>query len=171
MRKMALCFVALTFGLAIHAQQKDQRENAADKHCEMMKRGDQKMGFSQEKTTHHFLLYKDGGAIDVAVNDAADAKSRAQIRAHLSHIAGMFSAGNFEAPMFIHGTVPPGVATMTELHDQIEYRYKETAEGAEVRISTRNAQALDAVHAFLLFQIADHGTGDSPAIAEPAVEK
>jgi len=29
------------------------------------------MGFSHEKTTHHFQLYKDGGAIQVTVNDPA----------------------------------------------------------------------------------------------------
>src|ERR1700690_1355043 len=138
MRNIAICIIALAFGLAVQAQEKDPQQPAADKHCEMMKRGDQKMGFSQEKTTHHFSLYKDGGAIDVAVNDAADGESLAQIRTHLSHIAGMFSAGDFEAPMFIHGTSPPGVATMTKLHDQIEYRYRETAAGAAVRITTGN---------------------------------
>jgi hypothetical protein len=168
MRNIAICIVVLVLGVAVQAQQKDPQQAAADKHCEMMKRGDQKMGFSQEKTTHHFLLYKDGGAIDVAVTDAADTESRAQIRAHLAHIAGMFSAGNFEAPMFIHDTIPPGVATMTRLHDQIEYRYEETPEGARIRIRTQNAPAVDAIHAFLLFQIADHRTGDSPVVAEEA---
>ncbi|MGA8143235.1 MAG: hypothetical protein WB987_05030 [Candidatus Acidiferrales bacterium] len=168
MRKAALCLVALVFAAAVHAQQKEAAQDAGDKHCEMMKRGEHEMGFSQEKTTHHFLLYKDGGAIDVAANGSGDAQSREQVRAHLAHIAEMFAAGNFEAPMFIHDTIPPGVATMTKLHDQISYRYEETAMGARVRITTKSEPALDAVHAFLLFQMADHRTGDSPAIAEPA---
>ena len=43
-----------------------------DQHAQMNQRGGQVMGFDQEKTTHHFYLYSDGGAIDVAVNDAAD---------------------------------------------------------------------------------------------------
>ena len=36
------------------------------------------MGFDQQRTAHHFLLFKDGGAIDVSVKDAGDgcAKSR-----------------------------------------------------------------------------------------------
>jgi len=45
------------------------------------------MGFDQDKTTHHFSLYTDGGAIEVSVNDPADVKNRDAIRAHLPHIA------------------------------------------------------------------------------------
>ena len=32
-------------------------------------RGAMVMGFDQARTTHHFLLFNDGGAIDVSVND------------------------------------------------------------------------------------------------------
>ena len=35
-------------------------------------RGDKVMGFSHEKTTHHFRLYKDGGAIEVEANSRDD---------------------------------------------------------------------------------------------------
>ena len=35
-------------------------------------RGDEAMGFSHEKTTHHFYLFKDGGSIEIASNDPAD---------------------------------------------------------------------------------------------------
>jgi hypothetical protein len=122
------------------------------------------MGFSQEKTTHHFLLFKDGGAIDVGANDPKDTASRDEIRQHLSHIAKMFSEGNFDTPMFIHGRTPPGVPIMKQLRDQIHYEYKETSRGARVRIRTANAQALEAVHSFLRFQIADHQTGDSGVV-------
>ena len=55
---------------------------------------------------------------------------------------------------------------MTKLHDQIDYQVQETESGAKVRIRTANAQALDAIHAFLLFQITDHQTGDSPDISQ-----
>jgi len=136
------------------------------KHGEMVKRGDQAMGFSQATTTHHFYLAKDGGAIDVAANDAKDAASREQIRQHLTHIAHLFAEGHFDAPMFIHAATPPGVATMTRLHEQIHYEFQQTEAGARVRITTANPQALDAIHAFLLFQIVDHQSGDSAAIAE-----
>jgi len=35
-----------------------------------------------------------------------------------------------------------------------------------VRISSTSLEGIDAIHAFLLFQIIDHGTGDSPAIQD-----
>lgn len=129
------------------------------------------MGFSQEKTTHHFLQFKDGGAIDVATNDPKDTESRDEIRQHLSHIAKMFSDGNFDMPMFIHGKTPPGVPTMKELHAQIHYEYQETSRGARVRIRTANAQALEAVHSFLRFQIEDHQTGDPGNVTDEAQNK
>jgi hypothetical protein len=46
-------------------------------------RGDQGMGFSHEKTTHHFHLLADGGAIEIQSNEPADAASQAAIRQHL----------------------------------------------------------------------------------------
>lgn len=141
-------------------------QNQSEQHCDMMKRGEQAMGFSQEKTTHHFYLAKDGGVIDVAANDPKDAASLDQIRQHLAHIAHLFADGNFDAPMFIHGTTPPGVTTMAKLHDQIHYEFQQTEVGGRVRITTANSQALDAIHAFLLFQIVDHQTGDSATIAD-----
>ena len=150
-----------------HAAQQEQSQQ----HCEMMKRGDQAMGFSQDRTTHHFYLEKDGGTIDVSVKDPKDAESREAIRQHLSHIAGLFASGNFDAPMFIHGTTPPGVSTLKRLHEQIRYEYQQTESGGRVRIGTANPQALDAIHAFLLFQIVDHETGDSPAIQGGADKK
>ena len=76
----------------------------------------------------------------------------------------MFAAGNFNAPMLIHDTTPPGVTTMTRLKAEIRYEYSETERGASIRLLTRNAQTLDAIHAFLLFQIIEHRTADSPAI-------
>jgi hypothetical protein len=114
---------------------------AAQRHCEMMKRGEQGMGFSQQTTTHHFRLLADGGAIEIETNDQKDTGTRDQIRQHLSHVAKMFSDGNFEIPMFIHGKTPPGVPTMSELRDQIHYDFEPTDSGGRVRIHTSNARA------------------------------
>jgi hypothetical protein len=85
---------------------------------------------------------------------------------HLGHIATMFSAGNFNAPMLIHDTNPPGVATMTRFKEDVRYLYSSFDRGARIRIFTGNSATTDAVHAFLLFQIIDHQTGDSPAIVD-----
>ena len=41
-------------------------------HRDMLTRGAQAMGFDQERTVHHFLLYEDGGAIDVTVKETSD---------------------------------------------------------------------------------------------------
>jgi hypothetical protein len=124
-------------------------------------RGAHAMGFDQDKTTHHFLLYTDGGAIDVGVKEASDTANRDAIRMHLPHIAMLFGQGRFDLPHFIHATDVPGTAAMTRLKDRIAYRYRETPEGGRVDIVTSDAEALEAIHAFLRFQIADHKTGDS----------
>jgi hypothetical protein len=130
-------------------------------HDAVDRRGDHVMGFSHEKTTHHFHIFSDGGAIEVTANDSKDAVSRDQIRMHLSHIARMFAAGDFDAPMLIHDRVPPGVPTLRRLKAVVTYRYEDIESGGRVRIVTRNPEALAAVHEFLKFQIDDHHTGDS----------
>ena len=162
--------VALTTGFVISAQQEKQPEHAMTQQQmdEMNKRGDQAMGFDHLKTTHHFTLAKDGGAIEVQANDAADTSSRDQIRMHLSHISMMFSEGNFKIPMLVHAENPPGTETMSRLRAEIQYDYKETERGGLVRISTNNPDALAAVHEFLRYQIKEHMTGDSLEIkAQP----
>src|SRR5512137_269646 len=42
----------------------------------MNARGDRAMGFSHDKTTHHFVLLPDGGAIELTANDGRDTLSR-----------------------------------------------------------------------------------------------
>ena len=132
----------------------------ADHHSGVDSRGDQAMGFTHEKTTHHFLLSKDGGIIQVEANDSKDIENRDQIREHLAHVTVMFAAGNFEAPMFIHDQVPPGVPVMKRLKDEITFAFETMANGGRVRISSKNPEAVKALHEFLRFQITDHKTGD-----------
>ena len=136
-----------------------------DQHTEMNSRGDHVMGFSHEKTTHHFRLFADGGSIEVSANDAQDTATRDQIQMHLSHIAQMFAAGNFQAPMLIHDQVPPGVPTLQRLKAAVSYRFEKTDKGGRVRIVTMNPEALNALYEFLRFQISDHQTGDPTSVA------
>ena len=128
-------------------------------------RGERVMGFSHDKTTHHFRLYPDGGAIEVEANDPKDMESRDQIQMHLSHIARMFADGNFQAPVLIHDQTPPGVPVLQRLKQRISYRFEKTERGGRVRIQTKDPAALPALHEFLRFQIAEHHTGDSPAVS------
>src|SRR6266567_3643991 len=125
------------------------------------RRGDHVMGFDHEKTLHHFRLTKTGGSIEAEAKDAADAESREQIRMHFVHIAKMFSEGDFEAPMLIHETVPPGVPEMKKRRGAIRYEVKETPRGGRIVITTKDSRTLAAIHDFLRFQIHDHRTGDS----------
>ena len=82
------------------------------------------MGFDQERTTHHFFLYDDGGAVDVSVKDTGDTKNREAIRSHLPHIATMFGAGNFDAPMLVHDSAHvPGTKVMAARKAWIRYQY------------------------------------------------
>ena len=148
-----LLAAALLAGCALYAQN--------EHHTAVNQRGDHVMGFSHEKTTHHFRLYSDGGAIEVEANDPKDTQSRDQIQMHLGHIAKMFAAGDFNAPMLIHDRVPPGVPVMQEHKADIKYEFSKTERGGKVRITTKDPAALNAVHEFLRFQIADHQTGDS----------
>jgi TusA-related sulfurtransferase len=111
-------------------------------------------------TTHHFKLLPDGGSIEVEADDPHDHSSREAVQQHLQHIAKVFSAGDFDLPMFIHATHPPGVAAMKRLRKKIEYKETATPKGAQVRITTADPQAVTAIHDFLRFQIKDHNTGD-----------
>jgi len=157
----AVPFCVLAF---ISIAQQPSMPNQSTRQNAVPERGDHVMGFSHDATTHHFHLLKDGGEIVVTANDPMDKTSIKEIWTHLNHIVGMFSNGNLDAPMLIHGTNPPGVATMTRLKSDIRYSVSEVPNGAMIRIKTSNPETTDAVHAFLLFQIVDHKTGDAPTI-------
>jgi hypothetical protein len=157
---LAFIFASLLFG---------QQQQSADHQTGVNGRGEHVMGFSHDKTTHHFRLFADGGVIEVTANDLKDTESRDQIRMHLSHIARMFVEGNFQAPMLIHDRVPPGVPTLQRLKAQVSYSYEDIDGGGKVRIMSKNEEALSAVHDFLKFQIEDHQTGDSKEITKETV--
>lgn len=53
---------------------------------------------------------------------------------------------------------------MKRLKGEITYVSEITLKGARVRIRTENTEALQAIHEFLRFQIADHRTKDSTQV-------
>lgn len=163
------CLVLLLIAFSVTAcnQAADHSQMNHDSHLKKVnEQGDKTMGFSHEKTTHHFRLFADGGAIEVAANSSQDTESRDQIRKHLGHIAQMFSGGNFDAPMLTHGKVPPGVPVLQRLKGEVNYAFAEIENGGRVRIKTNNPEALAAIHEFLRFQITDHQTGDTTEITK-----
>lgn len=141
----------IAMALAGSAAAQMQHDKAAMDH-----RGHQAMGWDQSKATHTFAASPDGGSIEVAANDPADAATVAAIRTHLQEIARSFKAGEFDKPMFIHAQTPPGVPDMTRLKAQITYKYEERPAGGKVTIASANADAVKAVHAFLEFQQKEH---------------
>jgi hypothetical protein len=166
MRTLGLLLLLVVWPLCGFGQSTQSESTQSSRQQGVAQRGDHVMGFSHDATAHHFRLLKDGGEIIVSANDPNDKSTIDAIQMHLGHIATMFSEGNFQAPMLIHDTNPPGVASMIRLKSQIRYEVSNVDRGAKVRIVSSSPDAIDAVHAFLLFQIIDHHTGDPPSIAE-----
>jgi len=159
----AMVLVTILLTLNSNARQStDHRDHQteAQRHDGVKERGDHAMGFSHEKTTHHFRLAVNGGVIEVVVNDPNDTASLDQIRMHLAHISKLFEEGNFNLPMLIHGEKPPGADVMIRLKSDISYEFESLERGARVRIAASNAEAIGAIHQFLRYQIRDHKTGD-----------
>jgi hypothetical protein len=165
MRLDSVAWILVLLGPGANAGEEDMHKHDAH-FAGVTERGDKGMGFSHEKTVHHFGLTRQGGFISAEASDAADAPTRDSIRRHFQHIAQAFASGDFNLPMFIHAKSPPGVATMKKRKAFIKYRFEETERGGRIAISTANPKALQAVHHFLRFQIEDHRTGDSVAVSE-----
>jgi hypothetical protein len=161
---IAVMLVSLSMVLAAPAQQGNHQQSP-EHDRQMIQHGEMAMGFSQTKTTHHFQLTKSGGAVEVQVNDPSDTPTRQHIRRHLQGTAQAFAQGDFSSPMITHGQIPPGVPEMQRLKGALSYKYVETDRGGKVVIRTGNADALQAVHKFLRFQIQEHHTGDPDEVS------
>ena len=162
LRTLAASVIAAGYAIAVAAQDHATCPMAASHaaHDQVDHRHDQATGVAHEKAVHHFLLAKDGGSIRLEATDPADVETRGRIRDHLQVVARAFAAGDFSLPRTIHDQVPPGAEVMKKRKSVIRYSYDPTEKGGVVRISTRDAKALEAVHEFLRFQIRDHGTDD-----------
>jgi hypothetical protein len=130
----------------------------------LKKRGAEAMGFDQDATTHHFKLAPSGGSIEVTVKNETDRAEMAAVRNHLREIAADFARGAFDKPFQTHGELPPGVREMQGSARKITYRYEDLPAGGAVRIVTNDPRALDAIYAFLRYQIIEHRTGDPTQI-------
>lgn len=125
----------------------------------MQQRGKVAMGVDQYSSFHRFEPAADGGRI-VLVRDSTDAAGVRAIRDHLKGIAQAFSAGDFQTPGFVHDQTVPGTRVMTAKKATIRYVFHPLPGGGEVRIVTRDAAAVSAVHDFLQFQRHEHRTGE-----------
>ena len=169
-RRIPAILIAVSVGGSVLLAQEKVSEPSCH-HAKVDERGDHVMGFDHAKASHHFLLSKSGGSIEASANDPEDAATVEAIRGHFAHIAGMFAEGNFDAPMLIHDRIPPGVPTMKRQKAMIEWKFEETPNGGRVRITTKDPEALAAIHEFLRFQIEDHRTGDPTEISDGTAHK
>ena len=125
----------------------------------LQQRGESAMGVNQYTSQHVFEPLADGGRI-VLQRKENDSVGEAAIRAHMREISTSFSNGDFAIPGFVHATTTvPGTAVMKRLKADISYTPRDLPNGAEVVISTRNPEAVSAIHDFLAFQRMDHRAG------------
>src|SRR5690348_11385596 len=107
----------------------------------LQQRGKAAMGVDQFTSWHHFDALPDGGRISLQ-RDSTDSAGVATIRAHLRHIAHAFARGDFALPGFVHARDVPGTRVMTAKRDAIHYEFHALAGGGEVRVSSRDPDAV-----------------------------
>ncbi|MFL5488676.1 MAG: hypothetical protein ACJ8AJ_09360 [Gemmatimonadaceae bacterium] len=125
----------------------------------LQQRGESAMGVNQYTSQHVFEPLPDGGRI-VLQRKESDTTGEETIRAHMRTIATSFANGDFAVPGFVHATSDvPGTGRMKELRAEIVYSARDLPRGGEVVISTKNPDAVAAIHEFLAFQRMDHRAG------------
>ncbi len=128
----------------------------------LQQRGKMAMGVDQYESQHQFDILPNGGRIALEMK-GDDSLSIAQIRAHLKLIEHAFQAGDFSTPEFVHMRSMPGTEVMSRNKARIVYSYADLPRGGEIRIATKDAESLAAIHEFMSAQRGDHkahGMGD-----------
>jgi hypothetical protein len=127
--------------------------------AKLQQRGESAMGVNQYTSQHIFEPLPDGGRV-VLQRKESDPNGEATIRAHMLTIAVAFSRGDFALPGFVHATSEvPGTEVMKRLRRDIVYSPRDLPGGGEVVISSKNPEAVAAIHEFLAFQRMDHRAG------------
>jgi hypothetical protein len=121
----------------------------------MQQRGKLAMGVDQYTSIHRFDDLADGGRIELQ-RDRDDSAGVDAIRDHLRDIAKAFATGDFSTPAFVHLREVPGTKVMIARSAHIRYRFTPLPRGGELRITTADPAARQAVHQFLAFQRGEH---------------
>jgi hypothetical protein len=144
-------------GHAAHAAHaaRGERAEGDSAYAAMQQRGKRAMGVDQYTSAHRFESLPDGGRVELqrAVDDSAGVTV---IRRHLRDVAASFAAGDFTTPGFVHARAVPGAAVMAARRRAITYEVRDLPRGGEIRIRTRDPEAVQAIHEFLAFQRRDH---------------
>ena len=155
--RRALLALALPIAACVRDDRGDTRGDSS--FAELQQRGETAMGVNQYSSQHVFEPLPDGGRIALQRKES-DSAGEAAIRAHMDTISKSFRQGDFTVPGFVHAaTDVPGTAAMMRLKAEITYTPRDLPGGAEVVISTRNPDAVTAIHEFLAFQRMDHRAG------------
>ena len=124
---------------------------------EVAVRGAHVMPFALEQTTHVFTKTTQGGVQQVIVKDKGNNEQIKLIREHLLKISHDFTQGDFSNPAKIHGESMPGLAELRKAKQgQIEIKYKDLADGAEITYSTKSPSLIKAIHQWFDAQLSDH---------------
>ena len=132
-------------------------EDTDNKLADVRERGEMVMGFDLEKTTHTFTETPDGGVQSVVVKDLKDIENLLKLREHLKEVAEKFSRGDFEDPETIHGENMGGVQELKTLYKEITISYKDIENGGEITYTTKNGEAIMAIHHWFEAQLSEHG--------------
>ena len=153
--------VAAATAVPAAAQQHGHRPLPDSAFGALQSRGKHHMGVDQYASRHRFDALPDGGRIELQ-SEGADSAAVAAIRAHMRTIAAAFAKGDFTTPGLVHATNVPGTRVMAARRATIAYQARDLPRGAEVRIRTRDPEALRAIADFMAFQRAEHRAGGRP---------
>lgn len=153
------CAIIAIAAVVACTARKETAPSADSGFAALQQRGETAMGVDQYTSAHVFEPLPTGGRI-VLQRKETDSLGESSIRLHMRTIATAFAAGDFALPGFVHAMADvPGTARMKELRSAINYSARDLPRGGEVVISTKNPDAVAAIHEFLAFQRMDHRAG------------
>jgi len=151
MKKMALFILALSF--CFSASQ--AKESVAGK-SEASAR--QQLPYAVDQSVESFSQTVHGGIMHITAKSAGDTQQIKRIQQYLRKTAEEFNKGDFSSTERFHGPDMPGLAQMKAAKpDDIRYEYKALSNGGQIHFSTEYPQLLNAIHAWIDAQIAEHG--------------
>lgn len=134
-----------------------QQYSLSNRQSMVREMGSHVMPFSLEETTHIFKQNPLGGVEQVLVKDPTNKNQIALIQMHLEYEAHNFRRGNFKDPVTIHGENMPGVTDLSKRATDITFTYHALANGAEIVYSSKDPNAISAIHTWFGAQVKDHG--------------
>ncbi len=147
-------------GATVSSDEPSRQEVVAD-------RGARVMPFSLDATTHVFDATAQGGTQRVVAKDPEDSNEIRLIREHLREEADAFGRGDFADPASIHGDDMPGLDALRTGYQDIDVRYRELTDGAEIAYRTADPDLAAAVRAWFDAQLGDHA-GDAARAGDGA---